>query len=105
MRRRFSQSLILRDENLADSARFEGCEGSCGPWLREWFCSLPGGGLYDQGAKFNTVVIRSRSYGAFRFLEARFGGRLGSVEMLVKRNSYIAGLAPGRPAVGHMKRR
>ena len=30
-------------------------------------------GLYDQGVKFDTVVIRSRTYDAFGFLEAQFG--------------------------------
>ena len=87
MHRRFCHSLILRDENLAGSARFEGCEGSCGPWLREWFCSLPGGGNYDQGVKFDTIVIRSRSYGAFRFLEARFSGDVGEAQFVYCRIS------------------
>ena len=82
VRRRFSQSLIIRDENLADSTRFEGCEGSCGPWLREWFCFLPGGGLYDQGVKFDTVETCSCSYDAFRFLEARFGGDVGEAQFV-----------------------
>ena len=58
-----------------------------------------GAGLYDQGVRFDTVVIRSYNDDAFRFW------RLGSVEMLVKCYSYIAGLAPGRPTGGHMKRR
>ena len=37
---------------------------------------------YDQGVKFDTVVIRSRNYNAFRFLEAQFGGDVGEVQFI-----------------------
>ena len=39
-------------------------------------------GLYDQGVKFDTVVIRSRNYDAFRFLEAQFGGDVGEAQFV-----------------------
>ena len=60
---------------------------------------LAGGRASMIRVRFDTVVIRSHNYDAFRFW------RLSSVEMLAKRYSYIAGLAPGRPAGGHMKHR
>ena len=39
-------------------------------------------GLYDQGVKFDTVVIRSRNYDAFRFLEAQFGGDISEAQFV-----------------------
>ena len=39
-------------------------------------------GLYDQGVKFDTVVICSHTYNAFRFLEAQFGEDVGEAQFV-----------------------